>query len=135
MDYASMTTSRQKAIGSAAERSVAYALDGRRVGMDGGPVDVIVDGYMDVQVKAVKTLPSLAAVLGYLAAIPKGERLRSVAVVTRPGPGKKAIRTITFDLDEFAAWHGFAGIEQMPYDGPLRVTVTDRLRADLLGKA
>ncbi len=116
-----MTTSRQKAIGSAAERSVAYALAGRRVGMDGGPIDVIVDGYMDVQVKAVKTLPSLAAVLGYLAAIPKRDRLRSVAVVSRPGPGRKAIRTITFDLDEFAAWHGFAGIEQMPYDGPLHI--------------
>ncbi len=128
-----MTTSRQKAIGSAAERAVAYALDGRRVGMDGGPVDVIVDGYMDVQVKAVKALPSLAAVLGYLAAIPRNGRLRSVAVVTRPGPGKKAIRTITFDLDEFAAWHGFAGIEAMPYDGPL--TPTERMRAELLGKA
>ncbi len=53
-----MTTSRSKAIGSAAERVVAAALDGRRVGMDGGPVDVIVDGYLDVQVKAVKALGS-----------------------------------------------------------------------------
>ena len=109
-----MTTSRQKAIGSAAERAVAYALDGRRVGMDGGPVDVIVDGYMDVQVKTVKALPSLAAVIGYLGAIPKRDRLRSCVVVTRPGPGRKAVRTITFDLDEFAQWHGFAGVMETP---------------------
>lgn len=101
-----MTTSRSKAIGSAAERAVAAALGGERVGMDGGPVDVIVDGYLDVQVKCVKSLPSLAAVLGYLEAIPKGDLLRSVVVVTRPGSGRRAIRTITFDLDEFADWHG-----------------------------
>lgn len=101
-----MTTSRQKAAGSAAERVVAAALDGRRVGMDGGKVDVIVDGYMDIQVKTLKALPSLAAVIGYLDAMPRSERLRSAVVVTRPGRGGKAIRTITFDLDEFAAWHG-----------------------------
>lgn len=100
-----MTTSRSKAIGSAAERAVAVALDGRRVGMDGGPVDVIVDGYLDVQCKAVRTLPSLAAVIGYLDAIPKGDRLRACVAVTRPGPGHRGVRTITFDLDEFARWH------------------------------
>jgi hypothetical protein len=100
-----MTTSRSKAVGSAAERVVAAALDGRRVGMDGGPIDVIVDGYLDVQVKAVKSLPSLAAVIGYLQTIPKGDRLRACVVVTRPGSGKRAVRTITFDLDDFAEWH------------------------------
>lgn len=101
-----MTTSRSKAAGSAAERVVAHALNGRRVGMDGGPVDVIVDGYLDIQVKTLKTLPSLAAVIGYLEAIPKSDRLRSAVVITRPGSGGKAVRTITFDLDEFAEWHG-----------------------------
>jgi len=100
-----VTTSHQKAIGSAAERVVAAALDGRRVGMDGGPVDVIVDGYLDIQVKAVRSLPSLAAVIGYLEAIPQRDRLRACVVVTRPGPGRKAVRTITFDLDDFAEWH------------------------------
>lgn len=101
-----MTTSKSKAAGSAAERVVAHALNGRRVGMDGGPVDVIVDGYLDVQCKAVKSLPSLAAVIGYLQAMPRTERLRSVVVITRPGSGVKAVRTITFDLDEFALFHG-----------------------------
>ena len=100
-----MTTSKSKAIGSAAERAVATALDGRRVGQLLGPVDVIVDGYLHVQVKAVRSLPSLAAVVGYLEAIPRGDRLRACVVVTRPGPGHRAIRTITFDLDEFADWH------------------------------
>jgi hypothetical protein len=100
-----MTTSRSKAVGSAAERVVAAALNGRRVGIDGGPVDVIVDGYLDVQVKAVRSLPSLAAVIGYLDAIPRADRLRACVVVTRPGPGHRAVRTITFDLDEFAEWH------------------------------
>ncbi len=80
-----MTTSRSKAIGSAAERIVAAALHGERVGMNGGPVDVLVDGYLE--------------------AIPKGDRLRACVVVTRPGQGHKAIRTITFDLDEFSSWH------------------------------
>lgn len=111
-----MTTSRQKAIGSAAERAVAYALDGRRVGMDGGPVDVIVEGYLDVQVKAVRSLPSLAAVVGYINAIPGRERLRACVVVSRPGQGRKAVRTITFDLDEFAQWHGFAGVNDYDAD-------------------
>jgi len=97
-----------------AERAVAYALDGRRVGQDGGPVDVIVEGYLDVQVKCVKALPSLAAVIGYLEAIPDRDRLRACVVVTRPGQGRRAIRTITFDLDEFAQWHGFAGIMEVP---------------------
>ena len=109
-----MTTSRQKAVGSAAERAVAYALDGRRVGMDGGPVDVIVEGYMDIQVKAVRSLPSLAAIIGYLAAIPERDRLRACVVVGRPGRGRKAVRTITFDLDDFAQWHGFAGVADIP---------------------
>lgn len=101
-----MTSSLSKRIGSASERAVAAALDGRRVGMDGGPVDVIVDGYLDVQVKTLHTLPSLSAIIAMIEAIPKGERLRCAVVVTRPGPGFKAKRTITFELGEFVEWHG-----------------------------
>lgn len=100
-----MTTSRQKAAGSAAERVVAAALGGERVGMDGGKVDVYVEGYLDVQVKAVKTLPSLAAIIAMIEAIPVSDRLRAAVVVTRPGVGHRAIRTITFDLDEWVGWH------------------------------
>lgn len=104
-----MTTSRQKAIGSEAERRIAALLGGTRVGMDGGPVDVIVGDYLAVQVKSLRTLPSLAAVVSMLHAIPCTQEfppLRAVVVQTRPGPGKRAVRTITFDLDEWAEWHG-----------------------------
>lgn len=102
-----MTTSRSKAIGSAAERAVAQALEGIRVGMDGGPVDVVLPDYADLQVKAVKTLPSLAGVVGYIETIPrKDNRLRACVVVSRPGPGRKAVRTITFLMDEWKEWHG-----------------------------
>jgi hypothetical protein len=102
---AGVTTSRSKAAGSAAERLVAHVLDGERVGQLGGPVDVIVEGYLDLQVKTLRSLPSFAAILKMLDAIPPSERLRGAVVVSRPGTGKRAVRTITFDLDDFATWH------------------------------
>lgn len=110
-----MTTSRQKAIGSEAERRIAALIGGRRVGMDGGPVDVIVGDYLAVQVKSLRTLPSMNAVVAMLDAIPRRvyegmemdpPPLRAVVVQDRPGAGKRAHRTITFDLDEWAEWHG-----------------------------
>jgi hypothetical protein len=100
-----VTTSRQKAIGSEAERRIAGLLGGQRVGQLGGPVDVIVGDYLDVQVKSLRTLPSLKAVVGMLEAMPQRDSLRCVVVQDRPGPGKRATRTITFDLDEWAEWH------------------------------
>ena len=100
-----MTTSRQKAVGSAAERRVAALLGGVRVGMNGGPVDVIVPGYASVQVKNVKTLPSLRECVGHLEAMPVG-LLRATVVIERAGSGHRGLRTITFLLDEFVAWHG-----------------------------
>ena len=100
-----MTTSKSKAIGSAAERKVAAMLGGVRVGMDGGPVDVIVGDYLSVQVKALRTLPSLREVRSYLDAMPPG-RLRAAVVIERAGSGRRGCRTITFDLDEWQEWHG-----------------------------
>lgn len=101
-----MTTSRQKAVGSACERMVADLLGGVRVGMDGGPVDVLVGAYAQLQVKNLATLPSLHAVRRMLEAMPAGERMRGVVVVERAGQGRRGSRTITFDLDDWAAWHG-----------------------------
>jgi hypothetical protein len=105
-----MTTSRQKAAGSAAERAVAKLLGGIRVGMDGGPVDVIVPGYLALQVKTVKSLPSLLAVSDMIdRMIPIEEwpiGMRAVVVIQRAGSGRRGSRTITFDLDDWAAWHG-----------------------------
>ena len=100
-----MTTSRQKAAGSAAERRVAGMLNGRRVGMDGGPVDVIVDDYLALQVKTLKSLPSLREISDMIDKMPIGFILRGVVVIGREGRGRRGVRTITFDLDEWAAWH------------------------------
>jgi len=100
-----MTTSRQKAAGSAGERRVAGLLGGRRVGMDGGPIDVKVDGYLHVQVKTVARLPSLALCRRHIDAIPKGDHIRASVIVERPGSGHIGRKFIVMDLDEFAGWH------------------------------
>ncbi|HUW15902.1 MAG TPA: hypothetical protein VMW94_02390 [Actinomycetes bacterium] len=100
-----MTTSRSKAIGSAAERQVAKLLGGERVGMDGGPVDVVLGDYCALQVKNVRTLPSLNAVRSYIEAMPP-DRLRAAVVIERAGSGRRGVRLICFDLDEWVAWHG-----------------------------
>ena len=79
-------------------------LSGMQVG--GGPVDVIVDDYLSVQVKNLATLPSLAAVEAMLEAMEDiSDRLRCVVVLQRAGSGRKGVRTITFDLDEWVEWH------------------------------
>ncbi len=80
-------------------------MGGQRVGMDGGPVDVIVGDYLALQVKSVRRMPSMTDVRKYLDAIPPTHRLRGAVVQDRPGSGQRARRTITFDLDEWADWH------------------------------
>ena len=100
-----MTTSRQKAVGSAAERMVAARVKGVRVGMDGGPVDVLMADYAQLQVKNVKTAPSLTAIRAMIDAMPK-PLLRAVVVIERAGRGRTGNRTITFDFDEWTEWHG-----------------------------
>lgn len=99
-----MTTSPNKARGSAAEREVARLLGGVRVGMDGGPVDVIVVGYANVQVKKLKQMPSLYAVGTMLDKMPT-DNLRAAVVIESKGQGQRGQRTITFDLDEWVRWH------------------------------
>lgn len=100
-----MTTSPQKKVGSAAERAVAKLVGGIRVGMDGGPVDVVMPAYASIQVKNLKAMPSMTAVDGMLKAMPS-DPLRAVVVIQRAGSGRRGIRTITFELDEWAKWHG-----------------------------
>lgn len=107
-----MTTSRAKAAGSAAERRVAGLLGGVRVGHLGGPVDVRLGEYLDVQVKALRTLPSLNEIGAMLDAMEvehtpeAAQRLRAAAIIHRPGRGKRARSFIAFDLEEYAEWHG-----------------------------
>jgi len=103
-----MTTSHAKAVGSEAERTVARIVGGSRVGMDGGPIDVIVGDYLALQVKSLRTMPSMTEVRKYLDAIPQTHRLRGAVVQDRPGKGVRSRRTITFDLDEWAEWHAMS---------------------------
>lgn len=101
-----MTTSRSKAVGSQAEREVAYRFkNGRRVGMDGGPVDVIAEPFY-LQVKCTFRALSMNKIREALVKMPAGNHLRGVVTVSRPGMGFKAQRSITFDLDEFTEWYG-----------------------------
>jgi hypothetical protein len=101
-----MTTSRQKAVGSAGERRVAGSLRGRRIGQDGGPVDVVVDGYLNVQVKTVARLPSLNECRRHIDAIPEGDEIRASVILLRAGSGHPTRGFIVMDLDEFSEWHG-----------------------------
>lgn len=101
-----MTTSRQKARGSAAERSVAKALGGVRIGQQLGPVDVTVPDYADIQVKNVAALPSLRSIGAMLDTIPIRGLLRGVVVIEAAGQGRRGSRTITFDFDEYCEFHG-----------------------------
>jgi hypothetical protein len=109
-----VTTSYQKAVGSAGERRVAGMLGGRRVGMDGGPVDVVVDGYLNIQVKTVAHLPSLNVCRKHIDAIAKGDHIRASVIVERPGSGRIGRKFIVMDLDEFADWHSGAN-DELPF--------------------
>jgi len=101
-----MTTSRQKAIGSAAERLVAAKLGGSRRGWDYGPVDVEA-GNLQLQVKVLTIQPSLNAIRAMIDRIPYDETmLRGAVIGTRPGAGGRVRWSIVFDLDEYAQWYG-----------------------------
>ena len=101
-----MTTSRQKAIGSAAERVVAAKLGGMRKGWDYGPVDVEA-GNLQLQVKVLTIQPSLNAIRAMIDRIPLDpSMLRGAVIGTRPGAGGRVRWSIVFDLDEYAQWYG-----------------------------
>jgi hypothetical protein len=95
-----------RARGGRAELDVARTIGGEKVGPLGHPWDVTLPGYMRLQVKKLARWPSLAAVIGWMAAIPAGNEMRAVAVVEAAGPGRKPRRLLVLDLDEFARWHG-----------------------------
>jgi hypothetical protein len=100
-----MTTSRQKAIGSAAERDVAYRLGGERT-LGYGPIDVHTPAF-NVQVKCTTSMFSLNFARKCIELIPyRDDRLRGFVQVSRSGRGVPAKRTIVFDLDEFSEWYG-----------------------------
>jgi hypothetical protein len=71
--------------------------------MDGGPVDVVIDGYLLLQVKRTEGMPSLAAQQRQIERMPAGGEMRG-AVWVPPGRPRDALLTVR--LEEFASWHG-----------------------------
>lgn len=92
--------------GGAEELVVARKLGGEKVGPLGLPHDVIVPGYLRLQVKKLARWPSLAAVLTWLDAMPAGAEMRGVTIAST-GHGTR--RVLVLDLDEFAEHHGEGG--------------------------
>jgi hypothetical protein len=91
--------------GNAFEREVAEKLGGRRVGQYGDKVDVVVDGYLQLQCKNGAAYPERLD--GWLRSIPvRSELLRGAVIGDAPGSGTKRRAIIVFDLDEYRDWHG-----------------------------
>ena len=88
------------------ELVIARRLGGRKMGAMNLPWDVEVPGWMRVQVKKLRTLPSLNAVIAWLDEMPKGEDIRAVSVTTTPGAGHKVKRVLIVYLDEYEDWYG-----------------------------
>jgi hypothetical protein len=94
-----------RARGNAYEREVAHTLGGHRVGQLGTETDVVVLGWLAVQVKNGGAYPE--RIDRWLRAIraPAGT-LRAVVIGDAPGPGKKRRSLIVLDLQDFADWYG-----------------------------
>lgn len=95
-----------KARGGREERTVANMLGGTKVGPLGLPHDVVVEGYLRLQVKQLDRWPSLARVIDWLDAMKPGSDVRGVTVADTPGLGGRTRRLLIVDLDEYARWHG-----------------------------
>lgn len=90
--------------GGAEELVIARKLGGQKVGPLGLPHDVVVPGYLRVQVKKLAGWPSLTKVVEWLDAMQPGRDIRAVSVTLA---GHNARRVLIVDLDEFAAWHAW----------------------------
>ena len=92
--------------GRSDELTVAKLVGGRKVGPLGHSWDVEIPGYARLQAKQLDRWPSLNQVIEWLDAIPEGNELRGVTLADTPGPGKRTLRLVVFDLAEWARWHG-----------------------------
>lgn len=85
--------------GNSIELSVAKMIEGKRVGMFGGKVDVE-NGHLQLQIKSGATFPEriwdLIQSIEYHA-----DKLRGVVHVSTEGSGTKRRYIITFDLEEY----------------------------------
>jgi hypothetical protein len=105
-DAATRRNKNNRSRGGREELVIAKALNGRKVGPLGLPHDVVVDGYLRLQVKQLDRWPSLARVLSWLDAMSPADDVRGVTVADTPGLGGRTRRLLIVDLDEYARWHG-----------------------------
>lgn len=92
--------------GKDAERAIAKAYGGRRVGQYGGPDDVIVGDLFAVQSKASPSWFSERYWLE-LEKLPRtGGRIPTLVVSDKPGPGHRTRRLVIRTLDDDVSLHG-----------------------------
>lgn len=85
------------------ERDVAALLpNGKRVGMYGGPIDVVADKGIVAQCKVGAAFPEvLNRYLGRTMAAARADQTPILVVGNRPGPGTKRTELVVLTLDDF----------------------------------
>ena len=91
--------------GKDAERAIAKVYGGRRTGQYGGPDDVVVGELFVVQSKAGRGW-FREAVWDELHKLSGSQRIPTLIVSDRPGPGRKTRRYVIRTLEDDVALHG-----------------------------
>jgi hypothetical protein len=91
--------------GKDAERAIAKSYGGRRTGQYGGPDDVVVGELFVVQSKAGRGW-FREAVWDELRKLSGSQRIPTLIVSDRPGPGRKTRRYVIRTLEDDIALHG-----------------------------
>jgi hypothetical protein len=91
--------------GKDAERAIAKSYGGTRTGQFGGPDDVVVGELFIVQSKAGRGW-FREAVWAELAKLTGSQRIPTLVISDRPGPGHKTRRYVIRTLEDDVALHG-----------------------------
>jgi hypothetical protein len=91
--------------GKDAERAIAKVYGGRRTGQYGGPDDVVVGELFVVQSKAGRGW-FREAVWDELRKLSGSQRVPTLIISDRPGPGRKTRRYVIRTLEDDVALHG-----------------------------
>lgn len=91
--------------GKDAERAIAKVYGGRRTGQYGGPDDVVVGDLFIVQSKAGRGW-FREAVWDELRKLSGSQRVPTLIISDRPGPGRKTRRYVIRTLEDDVALHG-----------------------------
>jgi hypothetical protein len=91
--------------GKDAERAIAKVYGGRRTGQFGGPDDVVVGELFVVQSKAGRGW-FREAVWDELRKLSGSQRVPTLIISDRPGPGRKTRRYVIRTLEDDVALHG-----------------------------